>query len=297
MNEQAAQWLADRETGSWTAADAARLTAWRSADPRHDRAFARAERLWHALDGTMIAPPAMPRRRIATPRRIGATVAAALVVVMAVAADLPLRWRADAMTATGEIRRVPLPDGSVATLDTASAIAIAADGRTIRLLRGAAAFQVAARHGQAFRVDAGAGRSVALGTRFLVARTAAGARVIVTEHRVAVAIAGHQVVLSAGEAVDYDGEGLGPPRPVAIADVEAWTHRRLRVVDRPLGEVVATIARYHRGYLGIAGSALARRRISGTFDIGDPLRAIDLIERTLAIRSIRLTSHVIILHA
>lgn len=295
MNEQAAQWLADRETRRWT--DAARLAAWRSADPCHDRAFAHAERLWHALDGAMIAPPAVPRRLMATPRRIGATVAAALAVAMAVAADLPLRWRADAMTATGKVRRIPLPDGSVATLDTASAIAIAADGRTIRLLRGAAAFQVAPQHGRAFRVDAGAGRSVALGTRFLVARTSAGARVIVTQHRVAVTVADQHAVLRAGEAVDYDGDGLGPPRTTAIADAKAWTHRRLRVVDRPLGEVVATIARYHHGYLGIARSTLAQRRISGTFDIGDPVRAVDLIEHTLAIRSIRLTSHVIILHA
>ncbi len=61
--------------------------------------------------------------------------------------------------------------------------------------------------------------------------------------------------------------------------------------------MVATIARYHHGYLGIAGLTLAQRRISGTFDIGDPVRAVDLIEHTLAIRSIRLTSHVIILHA
>jgi transmembrane sensor len=97
----------------------------------------------------------------------------------------------DADYTTGaEVRRVALPDGSSATLDADSAIAIdfAPGKREVRLLAGRALFTAAPRApgGPDFTVVTPDASAAALGTRYVVAREAGGTRVAVYEHRVAV---------------------------------------------------------------------------------------------------------------
>ncbi|BAV63093.1 hypothetical protein SCLO_1000530 [Sphingobium cloacae] len=306
VNRQAAQWFAERESGDMTAQDEARFRQWLAADPRHARAFERAAAVWQSMDAPMLAPIPRPARREPGRRMqparghrrqwIGAAIAASLALFIAVESDLPTRWRADVMTATGEIREIRLPDGSTAMLNTGSAIAFAPDGRTVTLLKGEAAFQVAPDPAHPFSVKAGKGASTALGTRFIVRQLGDGARVTVTEHSVRVALARKSAVLREGEAIDYDADRLGASRPVSVADADAWTRGRMRVVNRPLGEVVAELGRYHRGYIRVIGDDLAKRPVSGTFDVRDPVGTIDMIQRTLGIGSTRLTDRMILLH-
>lgn len=307
INQEAARWFAEQESGDLTAEDEADLAQWLAADPQHARAFEGARAIWRAMDGPMLAshlPPAR-RRRLHWPRIerhhgrqwAGGAIAASLAIFVVIGSDLPTRLQADAMTATGEIREFTLPDGSVATLNTGSAIAFATDGRTVRLLKGEAAFQVAPDPRHPFSVSAAKGSSTALGTRFIVRQTDEGARVTVTEHSVRVALARKSAVLHEGQAIDYAADNLGTARRVAVADADAWTRGRIRVVDRPLGEVVAELARYHRGTIRVIGEDVARRPVSGTFDVKDPVGAIEVIRRTLGIRSTRLTDRVIFLHA
>ncbi|MGC4252904.1 MAG: FecR family protein [Sphingobium sp.] len=307
VNRQAAQWFAERKSGDMTAEDEARLRQWLRADPQHALAFERAEAVWRSMDAPMLAPASRPARcnpwRRARPTRshrgqwIGGAIAASFALFIAVESDLPTRLRADAMTVTGEIRAIRLPDGSTATLNTGSAIAFAPDGRTVTLLKGEAAFQVAPDPAHAFSVIAGNGSSTALGTRFIVRQVGDGARVTVTEHSVRVALARQSAVLREGEAIDYDADSLGGSRPVSVADADAWTRGRMRVVNRPLGEVVAELGRYHRGYIRVIGDDLAKRPVSGTFDVRDPVGTIDVIQRTLGIGSTRLTDRMILLHS
>lgn len=306
INQEAAQWFAQREAGGMTAEDEARLAQWLARDLRHRRAFDRAEAMWQALEAPMLAPssgPARRRWRWGRPgrprpgRKAGAAIAAGLALLLVVQTDLPTRLRADAMTATGERRDVRLPDGSIATLNTASAIAFSDDGRKVRLLAGEAAFQVAPNAGQPFQVEAGDGASTALGTRFIVRRIDGGARVTVTEHSVRVALDRQAIVLREGEAVAYERGAIGRPHRVAISEADAWTRGRMRVVNRPLGEIVAELDRYHPGYIRVIGADVARRPVSGTFDVRDPVGALDVIQRTLGIGSTRITDRLIFLHS
>jgi len=305
INREAARWFAEREAGDMTAEDEASLAQWLAADPRHARAFEQAHAIWRSMDGPMPDAAFASTRRFARsrprPRQrrqwIGGAIAASLALLIVVGADLPTRLQADAMTATGELREVRLSDGSTAMLNTGSAIAFAPDGRTVRLLKGEAAFRVAPDPRHPFSVSAGKGRSTALGTRFIVRRMGGGTRVVVTEHSVRVALVSRSVVLNEGEAVDYGPDGLGSPRRIAMADTDAWTRGRIRVVNRPLGEVIAELGRYHRGYIRVIGDDLARRPVSGTFDIRDPVGAVDVIQRALGIGSTRLTDRVIFLHS
>ncbi|MCP1469674.1 transmembrane sensor [Sphingobium sp. OAS761] len=307
VRQQAARWFAQRETGELSADDEVRLAQWLAADPLHAHAFAQAEAVWEGLGGARIGAPPPPARRRARRfiggqgavrrRWAGGAIAASLALMLVFAADVPTRLQADAMTATGERREVRLPDGSIALLNTGSAIAFDEDGRTVRLLRGEAAFRVARDPDHPFSVIAGPGSTTALGTRFIVRRIEDTARVSVTEHSVRVSAHEQSAVLREGETLTYGPNGVGPTRSIAVPDADAWTRGRIRVVNRPLGEVVAELARYHRGYIAVTNAELAKRPVSGTFDIGDPVGAIGVIERTLGIASTRLTDHLILLHS
>jgi transmembrane sensor len=288
VRRAAAAWMARREAGDWSAEVQAQCAAWRAADPAHARAFARAEALWAALPGTVLAVP--PRRR----RWPAVALAACLALAFLAGPEAVLRLRADALTGVGERRVVTLPDGSVAMLNTDSAIAV--QGRTVRLLRGEAAFTVAPDPAHPFTVLSGRGGTTALGTRFIVRQDGDGAGVTVIEHAVRIAEPGHVQVLHEGETLHYDREGMTAPRKVEIDEADAWMRGRLRVVNVPLGTVVAELNRYHRGYIGVSDPDLARRPVSGVFRVDDPVGAVDVIQRTLGLATTRLTDRVIFLH-
>src|SRR3546814_10232647 len=85
-------------------------------------------------------------------------------------------------TSGGEIRRGPLADGSIAAINTASAIDVKLDdaARHVRVVEGEAWFQVARDKQRPFVVAAGRARVRAVGTAFSVRRRAGGADVLVT---------------------------------------------------------------------------------------------------------------------
>lgn len=314
VNRAAARWFAARETGEWSAAEEARLGQWLDADPAHVAAFARAETIWASMDGVDLAPPPIgPRparreayRKIASrwrsarkaprSRWAGSAVAAGIALLLVFAADIPIRLQADAMTGTGEFRQMTLPDGSQAMLDTGTAISFDRSGRRVTLLRGEAAFQVAPDPAHPFTVSAGSGSTTALGTRFIVRQLDGETQVAVSEHSVRVANGPRSAIVREGQALRYDDGGMGAAHPIVVANFDAWTRGRIRVVNRPLGEVIAELARYHRGYIGVLGAGIAKRPVSGTFDLRDPAGAIDVIERTLGLRTTRLTDRLIIIH-
>jgi len=128
------------------------------------------------------------------------------------------------------------------------------------------------------------------------AREGAGTRVIVTEHSVRVtypAAAGRNTVLAEGDAIRYGPEaGLGRIASVNTADAMAWTDGVLVFKDAPLGEVVAAISRYHRGYVRVSEGA-RNIRVSGVVRIDDPVAALDQLEHSLGVRSTRLTDRLI----
>ncbi len=314
ITDEAARWIAASEGDALSAEEREARDAWLAANPRHARAFAEMQDIWAHMGGVPEAPslraslPPQPGRRdrrsaprAVLPRRrrwIGPALAASLALVfIGVADDLPTRLQADEMTATGERRIVKLPDGSTVHLDTHTAVALdfTGDRRVVRLLSGEAAFSVAPDHSRPFTVEANGGSATALGTRFLVRRDDNGASVTVTEHSVRVAYPapqGASAVLAEGHSVTYGAGGLGRAAPANTADAMAWTEGVLVFKDSPLSDVVAEIGRYHRGYVRVLGEAQGLR-VSGVFRIDDPVAAIDQLQRSLGLRSTRLTDRLI----
>lgn len=178
-----------------------------------------------------------------------------------------------------------LDDGSSVALNTASAIAVdySRERRRIRLLRGEAVFTVARDAARPFVVAAASGEAVARGTVFAVRKDDEAATVTVLESHVGVSYpaAGRTAVeLSPGEALDYSRRGLGPVRAVDADAATAWRRGKLIFVDRPLGEVIAELNRYHSGRIQIIDGSISSHPVSGVFDTGNPLQALEVIEQT-----------------
>jgi transmembrane sensor len=297
----AGAWWVRIDAGPLPREERAAFEAWLAADPLHETAYgeisglcAEAETIvpWPVAD----VPAARPR--LALGARFAASLLAASLALFLSFDELALVWRADHRTGTGETRVVALDDGSRVELSARSAIAVDFHGRERRLtlLAGEAFFQAAPNRERPFVVAAGPGTVTALGTAFDIALKDGGAEVVVAEHRVAVASEGRSEILGEGQQSAYRaGAAITPPAAVDIGRATAWRRGRLIFVDRPLGEVVDILSRYHRGYILAPGAATRSLSVTGVFDVNDPLGALAEIERSLGLHAIHLTDYLVML--
>ncbi|MNX52190.1 fec operon regulator FecR [compost metagenome] len=278
--EAASRWVIRRSGETLDAQAQAEFDAWYHADVSHADAYERLSRLWRRMGE-------IDRSRIAPPRRARKRTAAALALLAAAwpAWHLAQNVHADAdYTSGAEVRRIALPDGSSATLDAHSAIAIdfSAEKREVRLLAGRALFTAAPRqeHGPAFTVVTADATASALGTRYVVGRGDDGTRITVYEHRVAVqclACAGKQeLILSPGENAQVSAAGIaqGAGQREAAPD---WSQGLLAFNDVALPDVAAQLSRYTAKHIIVLGESARGLRVSGTASVGDPKRALALL--------------------
>ncbi len=314
--DAAADWHVRRDAGNLDRGEEALFQKWLM-QPGNRDAYDEIAGIWNEL-ARVPRPPLSPTARrhdsgadgrrvhahrpFSIHRRALSAAAALMAIVLAgYVLDIPMRLEADVMTATGETRTVTLDDGSSVVLNTASAIAIdySQDRRRLRLLRGEAVFTVAKDALRPFVVDAAAGEAVARGTVFAVRRESDTATVTVLESRVGVsypAVSRMTVELSQGDAVDYSQRGLGVVRAVDAEAATAWRRGKLIFVDRPLGDVVAEINRYHSGRIQISDMSIGSHLVSGVFDTKNPLGALEVLEKTLGLHTTHLTDLLILLH-
>ncbi len=303
LAREARVWVVRLTSGTATHEDADAVAAWRRRSPAHDAAFRSAAVLWKRtgqavrLSATASRPPLRGRRAMMAG---GALVAAAAAVMVAGVGlgYLPSArgWLADHYTATGEQKRVELPDGSVATLNTRTSLSVAftAQQRRVVLIDGEASFAVVQDPQRPFVVAAGTGMTMATGTLFAVRRQGEITRVICEEGTVAVS-AGTDVHLPAGGVVTYDGNGVRSDMRVDVAAENAWRGGMLVFRDRTLGHVVDEINRYRRGRVWIDSAAAARRKVTGVFHLDRLDEALAHIERSLGLHATYLPAGVVIL--
>jgi transmembrane sensor len=222
---------------------------------------------------------------------IAILLATALAGGVLISQDGIMRLQADAMSGIGEMPVITLADGSTMQLNAYSAIAydFTAATRTVRLLRGEAYFQVAKDPTRPFVVEAGSGRTTALGTAFNVRLGETDTDVTVTEH--AVSVAGLRadvppVRVQEGNQAAYGANGMVKDvRPVDTSLALAWRSGLLVVDNASLADVVAEISRHFSGRIIIPSTALAKRRVSGTFSITDAVAALAFLEQSLGIKT------------
>ena len=78
--------------------------------------------------------------------------------------------------------------------------------------------------------------------------------------------------------------------------IAPWMRGRLVFDNRPLGEVVAEIGRYRRGWVVIPSPALRALRVSGTFGTDDPEQALRSVEEILALETTRISPRFVIVY-
>lgn len=277
IEAEAARWVwrLDREPSEALRAE---HSAWLAGDTRRQGAWLRAEAAWAMLErGSQLAEAPAPAPRSGVPRRAMFGPAGGLIAA-SIAGAVWWRGRSDRFTTLqGEIRRVPLSDGSVASINTSSVIEVAmtARERRVRLDRGEAWFEVAKNPERPFVVDAGPLRVRAVGTAFSVRRIGYATQVLVTEGVVEALLDGRSMGrLGAGSRamIGDDAQALELQRtsPDEVARQLAWRTGQIDLAGQPLSAAAAEFNRYNARKIVVSNPALAGERLYGVFRIDDP---------------------------
>lgn len=303
IEEAAASWLARIDAGLSTE-EAVALSAWRSADPRHEAELAKLELIWRELEGlkpakTTVAgeairfpPVAKPGRRRSIAFPIAAMAAAASIVV-----GLTLWQRSSSNPGSGEsgltavnyqvvrsARLVTLPDGSLVDLKGDSQIEteFTATERRVRLVRGEAYFAVTKNPDRPFLVSVSTATVRAVGTAFGIKAGAADIEVLVTEGKVRLDRApdrdpapggkpSEAPILVKGQRASWglNADGLAPSiANLSENDIKAaleWRATRLTFDSTPLKDAFAAFNRYNTTKLQLGDANLDARTLTGEF--------------------------------
>ena len=309
IDDIAADWAARLDARDLTPDESEALDAWLMTDARCLGALARARALSvsphvdHALS-------AQPSRILTAPGLHRRAFMAAMAAGIVGAVVWVMRGRETVSTLAyesllGEIRDIPLPDGSHVTLNTNSAIRVefAKGRRLVRLVRGEAYFQVAKNPDRPFIVMGPMAQVRTVGTAYTVRLIDAGTmKVQVASGRVAVESPPAKLMQSLQSAglwpatppdphgsvfVDPNQEavirlaetsGMGGDVEISVTALQpdtlsrrlTWRDGHLSFAGTSLAEACAEFARYSPRHIRIADPELGRMHISGLFRASDP---------------------------
>ncbi|MDV6331130.1 FecR family protein [Asticcacaulis sp. 201] len=265
--------------------DDASLREWLAGDPRRRGALLRAQATWSSLSRARALGPSarwqgiqpsiiatVSRRRL-----LAATGALGGLMAAGVAGLIINRYTNETITRKGEIRRLPMSDGSIATINTESRIKIDMTDtqRRVDLISGEAWFKVAKNKERPFVVAAGMARVQAVGTAFSVNRRDGGAEVLVTEGTVKAWLDGadqQAVLLKAGDRTFMGQKNTITIEhaPEAIDSALAWREGQIALNGKSLSEAAAEYNRYNQIKIVIDDPDLASERLLGRFSTDDP---------------------------
>ena len=273
---EADRWVARMDCGDWSEEDETQLQAWFAADPRRRGALLQSQASWLTLDKNIVQAAEMPARTLN--RRV---ILAATGTALAASLTAGVLWLSSGSTyrtGIGEIRRVPLSDGSIATINTASVLSVNLHKRSrdIDLTAGEAWFQVAKNPDRPFVVQTGEIRVRAVGTAFSVRRVEGGAQILVTEGTVetwAVKADGHLARLAAGSRAfvgDNSKIRVDHADHEAVERALAWRSGSIDLSGESLADAVAEFNRYNDRQIVLTDSHLGGELFDGIFRTNDP---------------------------
>ena len=201
-------------------------------------------------------------------------------------------WTADLHTGTGENRQVALADGSTLWLGAQTAVDSRFDERQrlLDLRFGEVLLQSAVQDRRPLLLQTGAGllQMAATPLRIALRYTEGKARLNVYQGQVELFTrTGSRALIEAGQRVDFTALAVSPAAPAQVAG-ESWLHDRLTAEAMPLAELIAALARYRPGHLGL-NPELSGLAVMGTFPLDDTDHALRLLEAALPVRIKRMT--------
>lgn len=284
--DMAAHWVARMDSGAWTAEDEAALQAWLAEDVARHGLLLRAHADWLAVDEALapartatfdarkalasVASPLWRRRKVLA--GMAAAVGAGVVVKSQLLDSNVYK------TKLGEIRRVPLTDGSAVTVNSSTDLKVRMEtqSRLIDLERGEAWFEVAKDARRPFVVVAGQVKARAIGTAFSVRRREADVEVMVTEGIVEAwseEDSAQRIRLAAGQRALVNETGAIHFEPTSASLVDralAWRGGMIDLNGTALADAADEFNRYNQRKIIIASPEVAGEQFDGLFRINDP---------------------------
>lgn len=298
IDEAASRWTARLDRGPLTPQEEAELQAWLTQDPRVKGAFLRAQAFSMMSESARALGPDFDPNAFAEPERsrpieisrrqmlIWTGGAAATVSLVAVGISLPAAGGVIS-TGRGEIRLVPLKDGSTVQLNTQSSVRVHYNEgvRLVTLLRGEAYFSVTRDEKRPFIVEVD-------GCHLRTAQ--AGFRVRKFGHDpVDVLVQQGQVTVAPNDPPEAVGplalqantrlilpdpsnkqSAAAHPQtvaPEAVTRELAWREGKLAFEGESLQQAAEIFARYSDTRIRIANPQLAREPVTGLFAANDPV--------------------------
>ncbi|MBS0219685.1 MAG: FecR domain-containing protein [Proteobacteria bacterium] len=306
MPRRASEWLLALHEAPDDAALRQRFDAWLSADPAHAVDWHEICRTSDALDHLQQAGDwrpvvfAAPRRRWQAVSGVAASMLLAALVIVA-APDAVMRLTADYATGTAEQRTVALSDGSMVRLAPLSAISVDFDdaSRRVRLLKGEAFFEVTHEADRPFVVEASNVKATDLGTAFDVRVDPGGVDVAVHQGLVQVdAVQAQPAASERLEAGDWIRATTRQPVErghLPVEEIGAWMRDRLIVKNQPVSEIVEALRPYFNGIIVLRGDELARRSMTGVYNLSNPVEALRAVAQAQGATVHRITPWLLIL--
>lgn len=283
--KDAARWFASWQAGT---IDEQAFERWRDSDPAHALAYARVLATWAALgkaEDMGEATPVLTRRRV-----VGGGVAGAALVAAGTGlfASRAYAWER-ASTGVGETRKLRLPDGSMAALNTDTKFQwrFSADRRELWLERGEVALEL--QPGANARLGTEHASAALTGGRFNARLQRDALDLIVLRGGASSESAGGEAAPARANAYQRLTFGGGAPvvAPISGTVVEAalaWQSGDIVFVDTPLSEAAAEYNRYLLRKIVIEDDAVGEIRVGGRFVSSDPTDFLQAISTSLGVR-------------
>lgn len=321
--QRAAEYFLELQSGDQSSDERAQVVDWLRESPEHVSELLRTAHLHRRLasfrrwsdvkrgdadaaangDGASVVafqPVRLPRpkRSLAMPLALAAS-----VIVLTAAAVLFIRSRQEILTTADQWRQVALADGSRVDLAPDSDIrpAYSSNMRMVYLERGEALFEVQKNRQRPFLVVAGNTVVRAVGTAFDVNRRQHD-QIAVTVVEGVIQLraerspdlkrllnaprADTQLSLHANEAVlisAISGEAA-PVHQVTARTEVSWATGELEFDNETVASVVQSFNRFNARHIVVTDSAIAGRRVSGSFRANDPDSFVAFLVNTSNVR-------------
>lgn len=199
-------------------------------------------------------------------------------------------WSADYRTATGDITRIELEDGTQVWLSSASALDVDYDHqrRRLQLVAGEVLVVTGDDPERPLYVDTRSARLTPLGTRFSVRQRQADELLAVFDGAVAIHTHGDAdhasqlQVVDAGQQASYSANGISELTS-ADGSRAAWANGVLLAESMSLATFVSELSQHHHGRLEV-DPAVANLTLLGAFPLNDLERTLHMVETTLPVK-------------
>jgi transmembrane sensor len=296
---EASDWFARLDGGDATAEEHLRLADWLAARPDNRRAYDFVSETWRIATDAYELPVAKPRKmsRPLVRRGVawggGLALAAAIVAAVGLGLHAQQPWIAQYRTAVGEIRTVPLSDGTTLALNGATAVTVKFTHglREVELAAGEVFVTVGKDPARPFQLHAGGRVIEDVGTAFDVDMKGQDVDVSVGEGTVMIsarpeAPAVDRVVLNKGQTVTYAVDRiLSAPRAIASQQVGTWRAGILSYDQMPLEWLVADLNRQFNDSIAVPDPQLASMPVTLTLKLHDRDTTVGTLEKLLPVRA------------